>query len=108
MARPFVPDLEKKRTVPLRLTKPQYRALSLIIAITGDTIQELLRTGATQVIASKRKEIETAGVPFPSELALGVLSDEQFQALVDNPGTPTKEPERKKRPFGTRPAQAAA
>lgn len=95
MSRPVVPDMEKKRTVPLRLTKPQYRALSLITAITGDTIQELLRTGARVVIDAKRVEIEKAGVPFPSELALGVLSDDQFQALVDNPGAPAKEQPRK-------------
>lgn len=106
MARPILSDMEKKRTVPLRLTKPQYRALSLIIAITGDTIQELLRTGATQIISVKRKEIEAAGVPFPSELALGVLSDDQFQALVDNPGTPAKEP--RKGGFRRTTAQAQA
>ena len=47
MARPIVPDSLKARTVPLRLTKPQYRALSALTEIMGDTIQELLRNGAT-------------------------------------------------------------
>lgn len=108
MARPFVPDIDKKRTVPLRLTKPQYRALSALLEITGDTIQEQLRFATKLYLRSMRDELGKDGVDFPSELWLGEMTDDQFTAWVAAHGKRPKEPERRKSRFGTRPAQAAA
>lgn len=91
MARPVVPDLEKKRTVPLRLTKPQYRALGVLMEVTGETIQELLREGAMTVIAKRRQEIEKQGVTLPGEYALGEMSDDQFNEWLRNRKLPREE-----------------
>jgi hypothetical protein len=107
MARPFIPDVDKKRTVPLRLTKPQYRSLGVIGAVTGDTIQELLRTGASQIISSKLKEISEAGVTLPSEYAIGVMSDSQFDELIANPGR-VRPQTKKPGGFNRRPTENAA
>jgi hypothetical protein len=107
MARPVVPDAEKKRTVPLRLSKPQYRALSAILSITGDTIQEQLRIATKMYLGAMREELGKAKVALPSEYWLGEMSDDEFNHWIDSMPRP-KEPERKKARFGARPAQAAA
>ena len=108
MARPVVPDAHKARTVPLRLTKPQYRALAALLEVTGDTIQEQLRMAAKLWIELKRQELEDAGVAFPSELWLGEMSDRQFQTWLDAaPGARPKAPEPRKR-LGLRTQPAAA
>lgn len=107
MARPTVPDVDKKRTVPLRLTKPQYRALSAILEITGDTIQEQLRTACKLYIRAMREELAKDKIDFPSELWLGEMSDDAFQNWVESHGNRPKEPERKK-PGGFRRSTAHA
>lgn len=105
MARPVVPDSLKARTVPLRLTKPQYRALSALTEIMGDTIQELLRSGAKLIIDQRRQELQEAGVEFPSEYWLAEMSDSQFQSWLDaQPGARPKAPERKRLGLRAQPA----
>jgi len=106
MARPTVPDVDKKRTVPLRLTKPQYRALSAILEITGETIQEQLRDATRIYLETRREELNRDGVAFPSPFWLGEMTDDQFNAWLKAAPRP-QEPERKKPRFGTRPAAAA-
>ena len=108
MARPVVPDADKKRTVPLRLTKPQYRALSALLEITGDTIQEQLRLATKLYLKAMREELGRDNIDFPSELWLGEMTDDQFNAWVAAHGKRPKEPERRKPSGFRRPAQAAA
>ena len=109
MARPSVPDALKARTVPLRMTKPQYRALAALLELTGDTIQEQLRMAAKDWIEKKRQELAQAGVDFPSEVWLAEMSDHQFLRWLEaEPGNRPKAPEPRKRGgLRTQPASVA-
>src|SRR5262245_34825323 len=109
MARPFVPDVDKRKTVPLRLTKPQYRALSAIASITGDTIQEQLREATKLYLEHRRDQFSRRdNIAFPSEYWLGEMSDNEFQHWLDSEGNRPKEPVRKPGGFRTKPAAVAA
>lgn len=107
MARPYVPDSEKRRTVPLRLNKPQYRALSALGEVTGETIQEQLREATKDYLSKKRAELGKDDVTFPSEYWLGEMSDAEFQKWLDSHGARPKEPVRRK-PGGFARKEAAA
>lgn len=100
MARPVVPDVDKKRTVPLRLTKPQYRALSALLEVTGDTIQEMLRDATKDYIAKRRGEMQAVNVEFPSEYWLGEMTDDQFNDWIRSHGSRPKETIKKTSRFG--------
>jgi hypothetical protein len=104
-----VPDALKARTVPLRMTKPEYRALAALLELTGVTIQEQLRMATKGWIAQQRQELKAAGVDFPSEIWLAEMTDRQFQDWLDaTPGNRPKEPAPRKRSgLRTQPAAAA-
>lgn len=102
MARPVVPDVDKKRTVPLRLTKPLYRSLGILLEVTGKTIQELLREGTEDLVKKYRAKLTEADVTIPSEYWVGEMTDDQYNAWLAAHGNRPQEPRR--RGFGRRAA----
>ncbi len=78
MPRPSMPESRKLRTIPTRMSKPQYRALLALLEITGMSIQEMLRASLTAYIEARRLEFAKHGVRFPNEYLLGEGSDEDF------------------------------
>lgn len=112
MARPFVPDELKRRTVPIRLSKPSYRELNFIAGVKDVAIQDLLRDALDAHLESLRLEIESGGITMPSGIALAQMSDADFYALVQRKhGRPPElgnGPNPPKRGFSRKPAASAA
>jgi hypothetical protein len=84
MGRQAVPENERYRTVPTRLPRGTYRALTLIWRITGDTLPELTRQATTDYVRKRLKEL-TLELPegyLPNQNALNTLSDRDFEAVV--------------------------
>ena len=83
MARPSVPDVDNKRTVPFRTTKPGYRALMMFMKLKDITIQEIIREAVEvrldQLHAEMSKKIDMH-IPTPYEL--GTWSDDRFNAWL--------------------------
>lgn len=90
MPRPMMPESRKLRTIPTRMTKPQYRALLALLEITGASIQEMLRESLNDYIAKRRQELVAAGVRFPSEYVLGEMPDSGFARWLEGEGTEMK------------------
>ena len=76
--RPRLPEAEKFRTIPLRMPRPQYRALVTFMRISGIQIQEHLRRALEEYIRTYREKLEADGVPVPSELVLGMMDEDDF------------------------------
>jgi hypothetical protein len=107
MARPFVPDSLKRRSVPVRLSKPQYRAFSAYAKVLDTTIQNLLRAAAEKHLQTLRQRVDESGINFPSEIALAEMSDDQFYDWLDNRKAPVPQVNRERR-FSRRPARTEA
>ena len=106
MPRPMMPESRKLRTIPTRMTKPQYRALLALLEITGSSIQEMLRELLTDFIDKRRKALIAAGARFPSEFVLGEMGDAEFARWLSGPGEAMKQPVKKAGGLRTRPANA--
>lgn len=87
MARPSIPETDKKRTVPFRMSKPDYRALATAMRLTDTTIQEHLRKALTDYLERELKRL-AEGVSFnlPSPYEMGSWSDSQFSTFLDSIG----------------------
>jgi hypothetical protein len=100
----MMPESRKLRTIPTRMTKPQYRALLALLEITGASIQEMLRESLTDYIEKRRKALLAAGARFPSEFVLGEMGDAEFGRWLSGPANEMKRPDKKVGGLKTRPA----
>lgn len=87
MARPAIPETDKKRTVPFRMTKPDYRQLAMLMKLTDTSIQEHLRVAMRDYLATQIDEIAPkVSFKLPSSYELGSWSDSQFGTFMDSIG----------------------
>ena len=108
MARPSIPEAEKRRTVPFRMTKPDYRALTILMRVTDTTIQEHLRNALSkhvdEAINQLRGDVE---FKIPSAYEIGSWSEEAFNNWLETIGK--RNPQAQvKRPGGIRMTKVAA
>ena len=118
MARPTLRDSDKRRTVPFRMGKPDYRALLMLMKLSDRTIQEHLRDALDKHVQDTTAEIqEQVSFKLPSPYELGAWSDDAFEDWLARigqvkPGQPPKVPEAPKPAFKRRmqinPARASA
>lgn len=110
MARPSLPESDKKRTVPFRMTKPDYRALMTAMKLTDTTIQEHLREALRSYLEAELKRLAgQVSFKLPSSYEMGAWSDDQFAAFLASIGRRKPAGEAPSRPrFARRPATAVA
>lgn len=87
MARPTIPEVDKKRTVPFRMTKPDYRRLMALMKIKDRTIQEHLRDALDDYLDEELARIaRVVSFPIPSAYEFGSWSDDAFNRWLDSIG----------------------
>src|SRR6188472_1127044 len=108
MARPTIPEAEKRRTVPFRMTKLDYRALTLLMKLHDTTIQEHLRNALNQYVERTLADVAPqVDFKLPSTYELGSWSDEAFNAWLSKLGN--RNPEAApRRGFKIKPVEATA
>lgn len=103
MARPAIPETDKKRTVPFRMTKPDYRGLTVLMKITDTTIQEHLREALHAHLDRELKRVgEGLTFKLPSTYEMGAWSDDAFGQFVGKIGATAPSIEPKREPVPTK------
>lgn len=99
MARPSIPETDKKRTVPFRMTKPDYRRLMALMRIKDRTIQEHLRDALDDYLDTELEKVgRVVSFPIPSAYEFGSWSDDAFNRWLESIGQ--LDPAPKKKPAG--------
>jgi hypothetical protein len=88
MARPSIPETDKKRTVPFRMTKPDYRRLMVLMKIKDRTIQEHLRDALDSYLDEELDRVaKDVSFKMPSGYEMGSWSDSAFNDFLGSIGS---------------------